>query len=310
MKAILLRVGIDKSYGALSPVWGDYTFKYIPIYYKDIKAKEKKENRTYKHLGLEYYLPAKIRKKKVHLDPELKTFTYGEPGKVKRSTLLNLKKDDLLVFYLGGETQEEPIEIGCYIFAYFVVKRVYNWNEMNEKERKEAEKTCKENAHIRSSKSKENLVIVKGSSESKLLKMCIPISEENKNSRNPRYRASEEMKKFIGIRDSITRAVPIIINEEMNVENLKNLLGISKFDPEDYEGKIPLTLFFRIIDEEKRLKSNEKLYLKNFMMSKGSDYREACDNFGLDVFQIGGYKNTDLMEEYFMKYFKLLPSNY
>lgn len=308
MKAILLRVGIDKTYGALSPIWGDYTFKYIPIYYKDIKAKEKKETRTYKDLGLEYYLPEKIRKKKIHLDPEFKTYTYGEPGRVKRASLLNLNKGDLLVFYLGGKTDVEPIEIGCYIFAYFVVKNVYNWNEMTEKERRDAEKVCRENAHIRSSKSKDNLVIIKGSSDSKLLKKCIPISIENTKSKNPPYIASEEMKNFIGIRESIVRAVPIIISEDKYIQNLKYLLGISKFDPEDYEEKIPFCLFSRIIDQDRRLKANEKLYLKNFMISKGSDYREACDNFGLDVYQIGGYQNTELMEEYFMNYFKLLPS--
>ncbi|MCB0728855.1 MAG: hypothetical protein KDD00_15430 [Ignavibacteriae bacterium] len=306
MKAILLRVGIDSQYNALSPVWGDYTYKYIPIYYKDIKEKEKKEKRTYKDLGLEYYVPAKIRKKKVHLDPEFKTYTYGDPGRTKRSFLLNLNKGDLLVFYLGGETQEEPVERGCYIFGYFVVKKVYDWNKLTNKEKKDAEKICKENAHIRSSKSKDNLVIVKGSPASKLLKKCIPISDENKKSKNPSYLASEEMKKFIGIRDAITRAVPIVIEDEQYVKNLKYLLGISKFDPEEYEGKIPFTLFARIIDEERGLKANEKLYLKNFMMSKNTDYRSACDNFGLDVYQIGGYKNTELMEEYFMNYFKLL----
>ena len=309
MKAIMLRVGIDSQYSALSPVWFDYSYKYIPIYYKDIKEKEKKETRTYKTIGLENYLPKKIHKKKIHLDPEFKTFTYGEPGRQKRASLLKLKKNDLLVFYLGGKMQVDPEdqkEIGCYIFGYFIVDKVYDWNKMSEKERKEAEKKCKENAHIRSSKSKDNLIIVKGNSKSRMMKKCIPISEKNTNSKNPAYIANKEMKKFIGIREAITRAVPIFITDNMYIENLKYLLGIKKFDPENYEGKIPFSLFSRIIDEEKRLKSNEKLYLKNFLMSKGSNYRDACDNFGLDVYQIGGYKNTDLMEEYFMNYFEIL----
>ncbi|MEO8210867.1 MAG: hypothetical protein ABI840_09905, partial [bacterium] len=61
MKAILLRVGIDSNYGALSPIWADYTYKYIPIYSKDIKEIEKKEKRTYKSIGLEKHLPEKYR---------------------------------------------------------------------------------------------------------------------------------------------------------------------------------------------------------------------------------------------------------
>ncbi|MBK9228856.1 MAG: hypothetical protein IPL67_17815 [Ignavibacteria bacterium] len=43
MKAILLRVGIDSNYGALSPVYYDNSFRYIPIYYKDKIEKERKK---------------------------------------------------------------------------------------------------------------------------------------------------------------------------------------------------------------------------------------------------------------------------
>ena len=45
MKAVLLRVGIDKGYGFLSPVFQDLSFRYIPIYYKNKIEMEKKEKR-------------------------------------------------------------------------------------------------------------------------------------------------------------------------------------------------------------------------------------------------------------------------
>ena len=82
MKALLLRVGIDQGYGALSPIFADDMYEYIPIYYKDKKLKEENEKRTYKdlrckyrddgaditkitgHTNLSVYLPESIREKK------------------------------------------------------------------------------------------------------------------------------------------------------------------------------------------------------------------------------------------------------
>ena len=54
MQALLLRVGIDLGYGALSPIFADNTYEYIPIYYKDKKENEKNEIRTYNNLKSDY----------------------------------------------------------------------------------------------------------------------------------------------------------------------------------------------------------------------------------------------------------------
>lgn len=306
MKAMLLRVGIDTNYGGLSPVRYDYSYVYLPIYYKETKGRELKEKRTYKSLGLGEYVNPKIARKKVHLDPEFETFTYGDPGRQKRKALLTLNKGDLLVFYLGGKIKDEN-EIGCFIFAYFVVKKVYDWDALREGQKKEYEKLLRNNAHLRSSKPKDGLVIVKGSSKSRKLKKCIQITEVNGKSANPPYYTSEEMQSFLGIRNYITYAVPVIITEEEKVRNLRILLGIEKMNPQTFEGKIPFSVFSRIIDSDRRLPEKEKLFIKNFMMSKSNDYRTDAENFGNDVYG-SGLRKADLLEEYFIDYHPLLRS--
>ena len=101
MKAMLLRVGIDKGTdGTLAPIFADGTFEFIPISERD----KSKESRAYREVigrsgkSLSIYLPKKIWNRIPHFDPEFETFTYGDPT-AKKKYLLKLKKDDLLVFY-------------------------------------------------------------------------------------------------------------------------------------------------------------------------------------------------------------------
>ena len=76
MKAILLRVGIDKGCGgALAPIFADGSFEYIPIPEEDELSKEL---RTFAHTRgrtghvFSYYLPEKIKNKKIHFESELR----------------------------------------------------------------------------------------------------------------------------------------------------------------------------------------------------------------------------------------------
>ena len=104
MKALLLRVGIDKgSDGILGPIFSDGSFEYIPIPETDLNSHE---TRTYDNTKgrfgkyLSFYLPKKGKNKKIHFDPEFQTFTYGDI-KTKAKYLSKLKKDDIIVFYAG-----------------------------------------------------------------------------------------------------------------------------------------------------------------------------------------------------------------
>lgn len=232
MKALLLRVGIDKGYGALSPVFSDMSFEYIPIFIKNIKEIEKNEKRSYSSLKgftnkfLSEYLHNKFKDKLVHLDPEFKTFTYGDPTRVKRSALLKLEKDDLLIFYIGGRKQigKNLFEDGCFIIGFFEIMKIVDWNNTTPAEKKIYQREFKNNAHIISSKSRNNLVIVKGGSKSKLLKKCIQISKSNSPITNPPYITMPEFQSRYGLRKNIVRAVPMYIINESKVKSLKELL--------------------------------------------------------------------------------------
>lgn len=227
MKALFIRVGIDIHYGSPSAVYKDGSFLYIPIYNEDVKEIETKEKRTYLDLNekIRKYLPEKYHNKIIHLDPEFETFTYGDPARNKRNKLLQLEKGDLLIFYMGGRLQDDSRELGCFIFACFVVDTIIDWNKLNEKEKSIVEIEFKNNAHIRSSKSKNNLVLIKGNKRSKMLSKCIKITEKNPNSNNPPYLTSLKHQNFLGLRANITRAIPILIEKNIYIKNIKKLLN-------------------------------------------------------------------------------------
>ena len=233
MKVVLLRVGIDKGYGFLSPVFSDFSYIYIPIYYKNKVEMEKNEKRNYFELGREQlnnlidYVPEKYQSKIVHYDPEFDTYTYGEPTNPKRGALLKLTKGDLLIFYLGGEYKASKLktEMGCFIFGYFEVDKVYEWNK-SEIENEHMIRECFKNAHIRSSKSKNNLVIVKGTKRSKQLTKCIYFTEPNKDAMNPPYITKASFTKKYGIRKNVVRATPQTIVEPNYITNLKELINL------------------------------------------------------------------------------------
>lgn len=233
MKAVLIRVGVDKGYGFLSPVFPDFSYRYIPIYYKNKKEPEKKERRTYFDLSKELnnnlidYVPEKYRNRIVHYDPEFETFTYGEPNNPKRGALLKLDKGDLLIFYLGGLLHLDyfKTEMGCFIIGFFEVDKVYEWGKSKDVNH-EIIRICRNNAHMRSSKSKNNLVIVKGTKRSRLLNKCIYFTEPNRKTDNPPYFTKELFSKQYGIRKNVVRAVPQTITDERFIENIKKLLEI------------------------------------------------------------------------------------
>jgi len=227
MKALLLRVGIDSFYGALSPVWDDMSYVYIPICNKNIKEIERGEKRTYKDLlkSNVKYLPQKLHNKIVHYDPEFETYTYGDPTTNKKLT--SLKPNDLFIFYMGGIMQNSTNEKGCFIIGYFEVESVEHWKgKLTPQQKAELRRKFPNNAHAISSKTQKDLTIVKGNNNSKKLEKCIKITVPTANCTNPAYVTNPELTKSCGIRRFITRAIPIIVTEEKHLKNLKELLGI------------------------------------------------------------------------------------
>lgn len=233
MKAILLRIGIDKGTdGALAPIFHDGSFEYIPISEGDSQSKE---DRTYKNTigrsgkSLAVYLPKRIENRTMHYDPEFDTFTYGDPTS-KRKYLSKLKKDDLLIFYAGlSPFQNVIFQTGLYIIGYFTVEKVLDFNQLSQKEIEEYYQFYTNNSHLKRSQNAADLVIVVGDkSKSKLLDKAILISQNKYDKRGRTYQAvSSMMEELLGISGSIQRSIPprIIMNEH-HLKNIQHILGM------------------------------------------------------------------------------------
>lgn len=227
---MLLRVGIDKGTdGCLAPIFKDSSFEYIPLSETDTKSTE---TRTYKDIKgkngklLSFYLPDKVKGRKMHFDPEFDTFTYGDPSS-KRNYLLKLEKGDLLVFYAGlTPFNHDELDEALYIIGYFTVEKVIDFNKLSENEIEKCHKIYFNNAHIKRSLEFDNLVIVTGNkNKSKLLDKSILISEKKLNCIGRNYHVvSRKMEKLLGIRGSIQRSIPPRFIE--NKENLDNLFKL------------------------------------------------------------------------------------
>jgi hypothetical protein len=300
MKALLVRAGIDSRIGVQSPVWGDLSYRYIPDHFKDNKIH--KEKRTLKHLDLAEYVSKDIVSKKINLNPEFETFSYILQDSEKNSELMSLQKNDLLVFCFDGFMRSYPEESGCFIFGYFEVKKMYNWRNLTSGEQKTLRAKLKKNSLLQDAGKDERIIVVKGKWTSKQLKSCILISETINSKSTGNYEASKTMKEFIGIDKLKNSALQAIIKEEVHLNNLKMLLGIEKPDISGIEGKIPVSLFARIVRSEKNLAGKEKEFIIGFLISKSGNYLTDAENFGTDVY-MGRYKNADLLEEYFIDYY-------
>lgn len=114
MQAILVRVGVDHSYGQWNapadPASGQ--FVYVPIPEKVGTGFHPGCERPYativpaieafaQETGIPIMLPDHLAKRSMHLDPDFEHLTYGDVGSRRGSHIRNLKEDDVLVFYAG-----------------------------------------------------------------------------------------------------------------------------------------------------------------------------------------------------------------
>lgn len=239
MKAMLLRVGIDKSSdGVLSPIFSDGSFEYIPLSEKDENSIEK---RTYKEIvgrkgyQLSYYLPEKVAIREVHLDPEFNAFTYGDEGR-KAVYLRNLMPGDLLVFYAGLRPYEnDRYSEALYIIGYFVIMDIIDFKDKHKPDNKYSIKNIRQkypsNSHPKRSDVRDMVLVVGDPEESKILDKAIIISQKKVNKIGRTYHAvSPQIEELLGIKGSIQRSIPprFVVDED-KVKNLLFLLGI-KFD--------------------------------------------------------------------------------
>jgi hypothetical protein len=137
----------------------------------------------------------------MHVDPDFKTYTYGDPTKLK-SGLKHLEEGDLLAFYCGLEKWDGRFKgnPGLYLIGYFEILKAglaadFSPNDIQE--------LFGNNAHIKRQdlfdQQKDHLVLVKGSDKSRLLEKAVLISEPGNDSTNkPLKILSKDMREYFG----------------------------------------------------------------------------------------------------------------
>lgn len=223
-QVVLLRVGIDSGSGGIQgPLFDDGSFEFICI-----PDRKRVSVHTYSNSvdrdgeSLVKYFPsprrAVMEEQHIHVDPEFDTFTYGDPTSPKRS-LRRLKSGDYLVFYCGLQEWDHKsgwntnYRPALYLAGYFKVAIAGMAGDFS---KTVLQSEFGSNFHVRYptvfEQQKEDLVLVKGGSGSRLLTKAFQISEVGQDrSGKPLKVLSSEMQKVFGDfggRVSIQRSPP------------------------------------------------------------------------------------------------------
>jgi hypothetical protein len=218
MQIALLRIGIDTGCGGIhGPLFKDNTFEYIPI-----PDGWNLDERTYGDTTGKYgrklveYFPERRRaeaaRQAIHFDPEFATFTYGDPTSPK-ARLRCLQPGDLLIFYCGLEGWDFDSRPALYLIGFFEVLMAGRACEFTSTE---LANLFSENYHVKHreifERQKSELVLVKGSDQSRLLNNAICISDigRDRNGRPLKVLSSQMQRTFgdFGGKISIQRSPP------------------------------------------------------------------------------------------------------
>lgn len=224
-KVVLVRVGIDSGSGGIQgPLFEDGTFEFVSIpdgHDLDERTYGNSTGRTGRPFS-EYFNPSRrpvMASQSMHVDPEWKTFTYGDPTSPK-AVLRHLRADDLLVFYCGLQRWDEATgwDISCspglYLAGYFHVALAGLATEFTPDVLR---REFAENFHVRHravfKEQKQRLVLVKGDPDrSRLFRKAHLISAEGRDRNEKLLKVlSEDAQKIFGGFDgriAIQRSTP------------------------------------------------------------------------------------------------------
>jgi hypothetical protein len=202
VKAILVRIGIDHSYGAWNAPVDPETerFVYVPIPDGAGKQYTRANAHAFDKILVplsdfaercdvkDLRCPASLGELNMHLDPDFDYLTYGDNGTRRGAGIAVLKPDDLLVFYAGLRSIVVQKELVYALVGLFVVEEVVRAVDVSVERRHE-------NAHTRWTTISENDVIVRGKrGVSGRFERCIPIGEWRENA----YRVCRDMEEVWG----------------------------------------------------------------------------------------------------------------
>lgn len=201
----MLRIGIDTGSGGIhGPLFQDGSFDYIPIP-DGFNIDERAYGNTTGLKGRKFikYFPesrqAKMAGRSIHFDPEFVTYTYGDPTPPKAG-LRHLEKGDMLIFYCGLEGWGFRSEPALYLMGYFDVLAAGRATDFGDHE---ICRLFRYNFHVRHQRvferQKAELVLIKGSERSRLLRKAACISVMGRNrAGQPLKVLSPEMQTIFG----------------------------------------------------------------------------------------------------------------
>ncbi|SRR5579862_1301663 len=174
MKALLVRVGIDSSddghwNGPVDARLGK--FVYIPI--AETKTLRDGHARFYEEMqpalaALSQSFPARLLRRRMHLDPDFGTLTYGDQGR-RAMRIQELGAGDLLVFYASlRDIRDENLLYA--LIGLFVIKDIVPPIDV-------PESLWDQNAHTRRVPGATDIVVRAEPKVSGRLERCIPIGE-------------------------------------------------------------------------------------------------------------------------------------
>jgi hypothetical protein len=208
MKVAMLRIGIDSGSGGIhGPLFRDGSFEYIKIPDGfDIDERTYGNTTGLKQRKLVEYFPecrrVAMANRSIHFDPEFATFTYGDPTPPKAG-LRHLQEGDMLIFYCGLEGWDIRSEPALYLMGYFEVLAAAKPDDFADQE---THRLFGNNFHVRRQRvferQRAELVLIKGSERSRLLKKAVCISVMGRNrTHQPLKVLSPEMQKIFGTFD-------------------------------------------------------------------------------------------------------------
>ena len=172
-----MHIGCNRSDGMLAPIFGDGSFKYVPIR----EYCPSNDSWTYAQLGAKDWVPEDW--KYAHYDPEFLTFTWGDYAKIRTHWARKLRPGDYYFFisslrYHQTEARREPHidpEWGYYLIGLFEAQEAPV--ELSYPIPSNLKSRFKNNAHVRRvPKSDEKFLIFSGTARSCLLKRAVPLS--------------------------------------------------------------------------------------------------------------------------------------
>lgn len=185
-RILFLRVGIDTGCGgALAPLFPDGSFEYVPIFEAAVDAGTRSvrfhDIPARSGGSVARFVPKRFRDGFAHHDPDLDSYTYGDPGRNKRAQLVRLQAGDLLVFFAGLTPAGFRGHDALYVIGYFAVRAVHQIPE-GPQWPPEGFGMLSENAHLRRSRPDPGLVIIEGDhARSRLPQRAALLSDDARN---------------------------------------------------------------------------------------------------------------------------------